>query len=200
MAISLCEVSISGSPLSQPEPGWDASSGAMVDFWGVVRGEENGAAIEGLDYEANHAMAEHQLNLIAQSAAKDFGLTQVILRHRIGFVRAGEPSLFLRVAAPRRNKAFAAVFPSGTPRAYSPSITALPTRRNRGWNGRGTPRRGDRSAGDSSESPAVSARPVTPIAAPPTGSATGTTRRPCGTAATAWPGPSAASRPAASGA
>ena len=80
----------------------------MVDFWGVVRGEENGDAIEGLDYETNHTMAEHQLNLIAQSAAKDFGLTQVILRHRIGFVRAGEPSLFLRVAAPRRNEAFAA--------------------------------------------------------------------------------------------
>jgi molybdopterin synthase catalytic subunit len=108
MAISLCEVSISGSPLSQAEAGWEASSGAMVDFWGVVRGEENGDEIEGLDYEANHTMAEHQLNLIAQSAAKDFGLTQVILRHRIGFVRAGEPSLFLRVAAPRRNKAFAA--------------------------------------------------------------------------------------------
>jgi molybdopterin synthase catalytic subunit len=108
MAISLCEVSISGSPLSQPEPGWEASSGAMVDFWGVVRREENGDAIEGLDYEANHPMAQHQLNLIAQSAAKDFKLTQVILRHRIGFVRAGEPSLFLRVAAPRRNGAFAA--------------------------------------------------------------------------------------------
>lgn len=108
MAISLCEVSISGSPLSQPEPGWEAASGAMVDFWGVVRGEENGAEIEGLYYEANHAMAEHQLNLIAQEAAEDFELTHVVLRHRIGLVRAGEPSLFLRVAAPRRNKAFAA--------------------------------------------------------------------------------------------
>lgn len=108
MAISLCEVSISGSPLSQPEPGWEASSGAMVDFWGVVRGEENGDEIEGLNYEANHAMAEHQLNLIAQSAAKDFGLTRMIIRHRIGFVPAGEPSLFLRVAAIRRKAAFAA--------------------------------------------------------------------------------------------
>ena len=108
MAISLCEVSISGSPLTQPEPNWEASSGAVVDFWGVVRGEENGDTIEGLDYEAHGAMAEHQLNLIAQKAAKDFGLTRVILRHRIGFVRAGEPSLFLRVAALRRKGAFEA--------------------------------------------------------------------------------------------
>ena len=108
MAISLCEVSIGDSPLSQPAINWEATAGAIVDFWGVVRGEENDAKIDGLEYEAHREMAEHQLNVIAQKAARDFGLTRIVLRHRIGFVRAGEPSLFLRVAAARRKGAFAA--------------------------------------------------------------------------------------------
>ncbi|MEY2480799.1 MAG: molybdopterin synthase catalytic subunit [Verrucomicrobiota bacterium] len=108
MAISLCEVSIGESPLTPPDVNWEPCSGGIVDFWGVVREEENGDKIDGLQYEAHGAMAEHQLKVIAQKAVKDFGLTRVVLRHRIGFVRAGEPSLFLRVAAARRKAAFAA--------------------------------------------------------------------------------------------
>jgi len=84
----------------------DPSAGAIVDFWGVVRETEDGRAIEGIDYEAHNAMAEHQMKLIADAAMTKFQLKRVVLHHRAGFVRAGEPSLFLRVSARHRGVAF----------------------------------------------------------------------------------------------
>jgi molybdopterin synthase catalytic subunit len=84
------------------------SAGAIVDFWGVVRQLEDGREIEGIDYEAHLEMAEHQMRLIADAAVEKFQLKQVVLHHRIGFVPAGEPSLFLRVCAQHRGAAFEA--------------------------------------------------------------------------------------------
>src|SRR5437773_12047667 len=53
-------------------------------------------------------MAEHQMKIIADAAAENFRLNNVLLHHRIGFVRAGEASLFLRVSAQHRAAAFEA--------------------------------------------------------------------------------------------
>ena len=86
----------------------DLGAGAVVDFWGVVRELEDGRKIEGIDYEAHEAMAEHQMKVIADAAAETFRLNQVVLHHRVGFVRAGEASLFLRVTAQHRAAAFEA--------------------------------------------------------------------------------------------
>ena len=86
----------------------DRAAGAIVDFWGVVRELEDGREIEGIDYEVHAAMAEHQMKLIADAAAQEFPLKRVILHHRIGFVPAGEASLFLRVSAGHRGAAFEA--------------------------------------------------------------------------------------------
>ena len=85
---------------------FDVQSGAVVDFWGVVRALEDGREIAGIEYEAHQPMAEHQMNLLAEEARNEFGLTSLILRHRVGFVPAGEASLFLRVAAGHRAAAF----------------------------------------------------------------------------------------------
>jgi molybdopterin synthase catalytic subunit len=82
--------------------------GAIVDFWGVVREVEDGREIEGIEYEAHATMAKHQLEKIAERAASDFPLDQIVIHHRIGFVAAGESSLFLRVTAQHRGEAFAA--------------------------------------------------------------------------------------------
>ena len=114
MANSVSEVLLTESALQTPEQDVDPSTslrtglavGAIVDFWGVVRKLEDGREIEGIDYEAHVAMAEHQLKLIANAAVEKFQLKRVQLHHRIGFVRAGEPSLFLRVCAQHRGAAF----------------------------------------------------------------------------------------------
>jgi molybdopterin synthase catalytic subunit len=84
------------------------TAGAIVDFWGVVRKMEEDREIDGIDYEAHQAMAEHQLRLIAENAAEKFQLKKVILHHRVGFVAAGEASLFLQVQAAHRAAAFEA--------------------------------------------------------------------------------------------
>jgi molybdopterin synthase catalytic subunit len=86
----------------------DVSTGAIVDFWGVVREVEDGRAIEGIDYEAHTAMAEHQLEQIAAAATEKFQLRKLVIHHRVGFVGAGEASLFLRVASSHRAAAFEA--------------------------------------------------------------------------------------------
>jgi molybdopterin synthase catalytic subunit len=107
MANFLCEVLLTEEPLKQPD-GDGVEAGAVIDFWGVVRGTEGGREIEGIDYEAHGEMAKHQLRRIADQAAHEFGIKLVIVHHRIGFVGVGEPSLFLRVASPHRSEAFRA--------------------------------------------------------------------------------------------
>ena len=107
MANVVCEISVTQAPLVAP--GSDvASSGAVIDFWGVVRPIEDGRKIEGIDYDAHNEMAEHQLKRIAEGAAERFELKQVIIHHRTGFVAVGEASLFLRVASPHRTEGFQA--------------------------------------------------------------------------------------------
>ena len=86
----------------------DRASGAVVEFWGVVRDFEDGREIEGIEYEVHRPMAEHQMNSLAEKAARDFSLTQLFIQHRVGFVKVAEASLFLRAASRHRAAAFAA--------------------------------------------------------------------------------------------
>jgi molybdopterin synthase catalytic subunit len=108
MANSVCEVLVTESALQMPGHETDPTAGAVLDFSGVVRKLESDREIEGIYYESHTKMAEHQMRRIAESAAEKFQLKQVVLHHRIGFVRAGEPSLVLRVSAARRAAAFEA--------------------------------------------------------------------------------------------
>ena len=102
------EVRVVAAPL-EPQPAiFSEAAGAVLDFYGVVRGQEDAATISGIGYEAHEAMARHQLELLANEAGQRFPVFQVILHHRIGFVPVAEPSLFLRVTAGHRGTAFAA--------------------------------------------------------------------------------------------
>jgi molybdopterin synthase catalytic subunit len=108
MAISVCEVSLTESALLLPEANDDPQAGAVVVFWGAVRGMEGGREITGIEYEAHRSMAEHQMRLVAESAAAKFGAREFIIRHRIGFVPAAQPSVVVRVASGHRGAAFGA--------------------------------------------------------------------------------------------
>src|SRR4029077_4428310 len=102
MANSVCEVLLTEARLESAAAaaeGVDLSAGAIVDFWGAVRVLEDGREIEGIDYEAQRPMAEHQLRLVTEAAVERFQLKKVIVHHRLGFVHAGEASLFLSVTA-----------------------------------------------------------------------------------------------------
>ena len=91
-----------------PEPSGDPRAGAVVVFWGAVRSTEDGREITGIEYEAHRAMAEHQMRLVAQSAAEKFDVREIFVRHRVGFVPAAQPSVVVRVASGHRGAAFAA--------------------------------------------------------------------------------------------
>ena len=70
MANPVCKVLLTKAPLKAPENDVDPAAGAVVVFWGVVRELEDGRKIEGIDYEAHQAMAEHQLQLVAEAATE----------------------------------------------------------------------------------------------------------------------------------
>jgi len=105
MANVVCEILVTEAPLVAPGRSV-TGAGALIDFWGVVRPIEDGREIEGIDYDAHHEMAEHQLKRIAEQAAERFELKRVIIHHRIGFIAVGEASLFVRVTSPHRREGF----------------------------------------------------------------------------------------------
>lgn len=81
--------------------------GAVLRFSGVVRAHENGETISGIEYEAFRSMVEHQFGLLFDQLAERWpAVGSVRLVHRLGFVPAGEPSLWVEVASPHRRDAF----------------------------------------------------------------------------------------------
>ncbi len=108
MSPPLREVVLSRAALTRPEPRFDAAAGGVVEFYGVVRGQEGPEAISGIDYEAHMEMARHQFDLLVKETCERFPVHGLTVHHRVGFVAVGEPSLFLRVSAAHRGPAFAA--------------------------------------------------------------------------------------------
>lgn len=108
MANSICRVLLTEGPLAPAAGPLPMEAGGVVDFWGVVRRMEEGAPISGIEYEAHEAMAEHQLQAIAEEGARNFAVMQVQIEHRLGFVAVGEASLLVRVACKHRAEAFRA--------------------------------------------------------------------------------------------
>src|SRR5437016_14078096 len=108
MANPVCEVLVTEARLKAARNGIDFAAGAVVDFWGIVRGSEEGREIDGIEYEAHREMAEHQLTGIAQQAIEKFELELIAIHHRIGFIAPGEASLFVQVASRHRAEAFRA--------------------------------------------------------------------------------------------
>ena len=108
MANFVCQVLLTEKPLLPLANITVDETGAVVDFWGVVRETEAGTKIRGIDYEAHRAMAEHQLQMVAQRAGEVGQLTQITIQHRIGFVPVGAASLLVRVASKHRAEAFRA--------------------------------------------------------------------------------------------
>ncbi len=104
--MQFCEIRITKQPLNAAVVPFSRTEGAVVDFFGVVRSIENEQNIDGIEYEAFEAMAQRQLALIAEAARERYGLVSVIIHHRIGFIPAGEASLFVRVTARHRRAAF----------------------------------------------------------------------------------------------
>jgi molybdopterin synthase catalytic subunit len=84
----------------------DPSIGAVVEFAGMVRGEEDGLAIAALDYEAYEAMARSEMQRIAAELSRAYPCRSLEVTHRIGRVTVGEASILVRIEAKHRAEAF----------------------------------------------------------------------------------------------
>jgi molybdopterin synthase catalytic subunit len=84
------------------------SDGAVCLFVGVVRNESEGRETVAIEYQAYEEMAEMELAHVAGSVSQEWPGALVRIRHRVGRLSVGEPSVAILVTAPHRETAFAA--------------------------------------------------------------------------------------------
>ena len=101
------EIQITRQRIAAPVRPPSAGVGAVTEFSGLVRGEENGQTIAALEYEAYSPMAERIMrNLLTEISARHPCLF-VRVTHRIGIVPVGEAAIHIVTAARHRAEAFA---------------------------------------------------------------------------------------------
>lgn len=106
------ELTITAEPIDEPallrRRELSRNMGAVVQFLGYVRGDEEGRAISAIEYEAFEKMVTHQFGLLFDEIERRWPVESARLVHRIGVVKVGEPSLWVEIVAPHRGEAFAA--------------------------------------------------------------------------------------------
>jgi len=86
-----------------------AGAGAIASFTGLVRGENDGAAVCGLELDHHPRLAERAIAGIGADAAARFALADIVIVHRHGALVPGEAIVFVAAAAAHRRAAFDAV-------------------------------------------------------------------------------------------
>lgn len=82
-------------------------AGALAEFTGTVRGEENGRRISALVYEAYQPMAETVMHRLLTDLSLAHPCLAVRVQHRIGIVPVGEAAIHIAVQSKHRAEAFA---------------------------------------------------------------------------------------------
>ncbi|HET6377707.1 MAG TPA: molybdenum cofactor biosynthesis protein MoaE [Methylocella sp.] len=80
--------------------------GAIVTFAGLCRDE--GGTLEALEIEHFPGMAESEIHRIAREACARWPLEALLVIHRFGMIRPGEPIVLVVTASAHRGEAFAA--------------------------------------------------------------------------------------------
>jgi molybdopterin synthase catalytic subunit len=101
------KIIISEAVIEPPVFATDAGVGALAEFTGTVRGEENGEPISALVYEAYPAMAEPVMRRLLHELATTHPCIAVRVQHRTGIIRVGEAAINIAVRAKHRAPAFA---------------------------------------------------------------------------------------------
>ena len=83
-------------------------AGGVVTFVGRVRDQARGRVIEHLVYEAYPAMAEREMEKIADEAAEHWPGTRVAIAHRVGRLEIGDAAVVVVAASAHRDEAFLA--------------------------------------------------------------------------------------------
>jgi molybdopterin synthase catalytic subunit len=80
--------------------------GALVTFTGLCRDE--GGTLNALEIEHYPGMAEEEIGRVVAEAQRRWPLEGVLVIHRCGLIRAGEPIVLVATAGAHRGEAFAA--------------------------------------------------------------------------------------------
>lgn len=97
---------LSEEPIQTAQTVFKAGEGAEAQFLGVVRGEEDGRSISGIEYTAYLPMAEKMLRELAERGAREHGPHRLFIQHRLGFVAAEQPSIVIRVRTKHSAESF----------------------------------------------------------------------------------------------
>lgn len=79
--------------------------GALVSFTGLCRDE--GGALAALEIEHYPGMAEEEIGRVVRDAYARWPLAGVLVIHRCGLIRPGEPIVLVATASQHRGEAFA---------------------------------------------------------------------------------------------
>jgi molybdopterin synthase catalytic subunit len=83
----------------------DESCGAVVVFLGCVRDVNDNRAVTGIEYSAYRTMAEREMAAIAREAADTFGVTRLVVEHRLGTLQLRDVSVAIVAAHAHRSPA-----------------------------------------------------------------------------------------------
>jgi molybdopterin synthase catalytic subunit len=83
-------------------------AGAIALFYGVVRNENLGRAVQYLEYDAYPEMAIKKMREVADEVRAKYPVAGVGVLHRIGRLEIGETSLLVAVSSGHRKEAFEA--------------------------------------------------------------------------------------------
>jgi molybdopterin synthase catalytic subunit len=79
--------------------------GAISLFVGTVRDVNDGRSVSSIEYSAYKSMAESELERILDEAEQRFGVSALIVEHRIGVLGLGEVSVAIAAAHQHRSPA-----------------------------------------------------------------------------------------------
>lgn len=97
---------LSTDPIPDTTSPFGPGLGAEVRFLGVVRELEEADTISGIEYSAYPPMVEQMFAKLIAEGEQQFGLHEVFIQHRIGFVKAAEPSILIWVRTKHSALAF----------------------------------------------------------------------------------------------
>jgi molybdopterin synthase catalytic subunit len=80
--------------------------GALVTFTGLCR--DDGGTLSGLEIEHYPGMAEEEIGRVIDEAIARWPLEAVLVIHRCGMIRPGEPIVLVATTSAHRGEAFAA--------------------------------------------------------------------------------------------
>lgn len=76
--------------------------GAISMFVGTVRDTHEGRSVTAIDYSAYTAMAESELEMILAQAEEKFGVSAIVVEHRVGALALGDVSVVVAAAHAHR--------------------------------------------------------------------------------------------------